>query len=84
MTKHTHKYERIRLGKNKRVEFKCVIPGCVHHIAPELVVGRLSICFECGDEFVMTKYNVKKHAKPRCINCIAGGNKIKKILELIG
>lgn len=68
MEKHTHKYIRIKIGKNKRVEYRCSIAGCVHHIRPELVIGRFSKCNKCNDEFTMDKYATKL-AKPTCQSC---------------
>ena len=84
MEKHTHKYQRIKIGKNKRVEFKCAIPGCVHHIIPELVLGRPSICWNCGDEFIITKYNIKAHAKPKCLKCQKGKENITNLIAILG
>jgi hypothetical protein len=68
MDKHTHKYIRIKIGKNKRIEYRCAIPGCVHHIRPELVTGRFSLCNKCNNEFTMDKYATKL-AKPTCLSC---------------
>ena len=80
MEKHVHKYIRIKIGKNKRVEYRCSIAGCVHHIRPELVIGRFSKCNKCNDEFTMDKYATKL-AKPTCQECRASDD-IKKLAEL--
>ena len=76
---HIHRYIKIRIGERKRAEMRCAIPGCVHHIRPELAIGRLSICWNCGEEFALTKYNIRKHKHPKCINCI--DTKQKKTLQ---
>jgi hypothetical protein len=82
MTKHVHKYVRIKLGRNKdRIEYKCALPGCPHHLEKELVVGRISICNFCGDEFVMDLYSTKL-AKPHCLNCGKNKEKIEKVRDI--
>lgn len=88
MAKHTHKYYRIRIGKNKRIEFKCGINGCVHHLTPELALGRLCICWVCGKEFYLNRESLKR-AKPRCDECIERKIKVDEsdveaVLEVIG
>ncbi len=69
-----HKYVRIKIGKNKRVVFKCSILGCVHTCRDELIIGRKSICNSCGNEMFMTKLNTKL-AKPHCDDCTKHKNK---------
>ena len=85
MEKHTHCYIRIKLGKNKRIEYKCSIPGCVHHLRyPELVVGRMTQCNRCNDEFIFEKRHLEL-AKPHCDKCTNSRNKDReKLLELLG
>jgi hypothetical protein len=63
---HTHKYERVRLGK--KYVYKCALPNCPHYVYKELAKGRVSICWRCGDEFVMNTYSVQL-AKPHCKKC---------------
>jgi hypothetical protein len=82
MTKHIHKYHRIRLGKNRRIEYKCAIPGCVHHIVPELALGRESICWTCGEAFFLDKLALQL-AKPHHRECGKKNNNRIKILEMI-
>ncbi len=63
--KHTHKYRRVRLGKNKRYTvYRCVRPNCTHFIEEKLVLGRSTICWKCGAEFIMTEKTMKM--KPNC------------------
>jgi hypothetical protein len=82
---HIHKYIRIKIGKTKRIEYKCAIPGCVHHIREELIDGRQSLCNRCSKPFFMDKKNMKL-AKPHCDECTMSNkqSKINKIAELVG
>lgn len=82
MQKHVHKYHRIRLGKNKRIEYKCAIPGCVHHLPPELVIGRECICWVCGEPFYLDKWALQL-AKPHHRECIRKSNNRARILEMM-
>lgn len=68
MEKHIHKYVRIKVGKNKRIEYKCAIPGCVHKVREEYAVGRESLCNRCGNVFYLNKENMRL-AKPHCPYC---------------
>lgn len=79
--RHTHKYIRIRIGKNKRIRFKCDIAGCPHSIEPELAINRKSICNRCGDEFILTRSSLDL-AKPHCNSC-TNSHKHEKINRLI-
>jgi len=50
LIEHVHKYMRVKLGKKKDfIVFKCMIPGCTHYLQRDLVVGRESICWVCGE-----------------------------------
>jgi hypothetical protein len=77
--KHIHKYRRIKIGKNKDyVVYKCFL-DCPHYITPELVIGRMSICWYCGNEFEMTKASLK--LKPTCGCYKQGTPRIEEIDE---
>jgi hypothetical protein len=83
MEKHIHKYVRIKIGKNKRIEFKCSIPACPHHLRYELIEGRESICNRCGGPFIMTKTSMQL-SKPHCDDCTnTKKTKLNKIRELM-
>lgn len=84
MEKHTHQYVRIKIGKNKRIEFKCSVDGCVHHIRPELAIGRNSICYRCGNTFVLDKANMQL-ARPHCDVCTDSPkvNEVKTIAQIL-
>ncbi|HEY4698981.1 MAG TPA: hypothetical protein VIH27_01220 [Nitrososphaerales archaeon] len=85
MTKHIHRYVRIKIGRNQRIEYKCSIPGCTHHVREELAIGRESLCYRCGNVFFLDKENMKL-TRPRCINCKQSSNQtiIDKLAELVG
>ena len=63
---HIHKYIRVRLGKH--IVYKCSLANCTHFLRRELVVGRLSICWRCGEPFVMNRESITL-ARPRCTTC---------------
>lgn len=81
MAKHTHKYKRMKIGKNKDYPvFRCFVPGCTHYISEEHVVNRYSICWLCDQSFVVTPDLIRM--KPICKSCKAGrkeGHKAKPI-----
>ena len=79
--KHTHKYQRITIGKNKHAVYRCVLPGCVHKIEPELLFGRAAICNKCGQEFFIDK-EAAQLAKPRCITCKKTSKHVNKLMEM--
>lgn len=69
-----HKYERIKLGNKGFEVFKCMLRDCAHWIRKELVVGRETICWRCGDALVMTKFTATMK-KPHCKKCTRPYNK---------
>ncbi len=71
-----HKYQRIKLWGHHPV-YKCMQTDCSHYIEPELVVNRLSICWECEDEFRMSA-KMAKLVKPHCATCGKGEKKTSK------
>ena len=79
MSKHTHQYIRVKVGKNKRIVMKCAVAGCVHTCAPELAVGRYSICPRCFDSFILTSASLQL-ARPHCTDCTV--SKKKKDLDV--
>jgi len=85
--KHTHKYIRGRLGE-KHVIFRCAFPDCTHYLAKEFVIGKLSVCNRCGEDFIMTRASVSL-AKPHCESCTKSPKaeeqrNIKDFLEKVG
>ena len=72
--KHTHKYERVEVGKNGWVVYRCVLPNCSHYLPRmELVVGKQSICWGVCDGttiYSQDDYN-QKLKRPMCSGCRA-------------
>ena len=66
--KHIHKYIKIKVGRNRRVEYKCALPGCTHVTRPEYIPGRQSICNRCDKPFFLDKDNMQL-LNPRCLTC---------------
>ena len=72
--KHTHKYQMIRLGKNKQKAYRCMLPDCNHYVYPEFIEGKRCVCYICNNEFIITPYAAKLK-RPHCDNCVAKGEK---------
>ena len=67
MAKHTHKLRRVRYNSGRTMYF-CVLTDCSFKINPMLAFGKRSICWRCGEEFIMGEYTLKL-AKPHCGDC---------------
>lgn len=69
---HTHKYIKTHIPALTSVnceQWKCSISGCVHFLPTNCtVVGRLSICHQCDDKFVMTNNQLEMN-EPICNDC---------------
>lgn len=65
-TKHTHKLKRITYKSGNTMYF-CVL-DCNFKISPALALGKKSICWRCGHEFIMSEYSLRL-AKPHCEGC---------------
>lgn len=59
-----HKYMKIKFKDSGYEVYKCMIPACTHFIRKELAIGNLTICWGCGNEFVLTPNRMIK--KPTC------------------
>ncbi len=72
-TKHIHKYIRRNIGtKEKPTERYCCADSSCTHFMPslQLVIGKDSICWECGDVFQISIDQVQNLIKkPRCYEC---------------
>lgn len=70
MTKHqVHKYKRIKF-KSGHIVFRCMLPGCSHFIREELLRGRLSVCWRCGEEHVITNTRLSKQHCDSCTKSV--------------
>lgn len=68
--KHTvHKY--IYVIDGTRPIYRCIIPGCRHFIGEALILGQVSVCNRCDEEFVISKKMIspRRVKKPHCDNC---------------
>ncbi len=68
--KHTHRYHKTRPNtrRNEPV-WACSLPGCSHFIPLNTTVeGRKSLCWNCGEELIMTE-NEMAVDKPECPSC---------------
>ena len=78
--RHVHKYMRINMSSHKI--WACALPECNHYMPihlEELVPGKASICWECGDKMILDLDNMKSD-KPKCAEC-SGLKDIAKYLE---
>lgn len=60
---HIHTYERISGEKTPR--YKCADPDCSHVVVKNYLPGKRSKCWGCGQEFILTKADLKL-ARPHC------------------
>ena len=66
---HIHKYHKEFLGKKKTVIWKCAFPDCTHFVYTGLVLGKQSVCWNCGDIFILPKIESKLISEPWCEEC---------------
>ena len=79
--RHPHKYHKIQLSFGK--VWACALPECSHYMPlhmTELVVGKFSICWKCGEQFVLEPHHLKLD-KPICNDC--NPFEIKSITEFL-
>lgn len=83
-TQHTHKFKRLKY-KSGNITFFCTLPDCTVKINPQLALGKRSICWRCGSDFILNEYALRL-AKPHCPSCHKpkhGGIDHNKAQELI-
>jgi len=73
--KHTHKYEYTDMGY--QMLWACALPDCPHHL-PKWMEKRIlraaSICWKCGEEFILDEYSTRtaiqeRNGLPICQEC---------------
>lgn len=72
--RHTHKYMKV-----KQV-WCCALPDCTHFMPrnmPMSVTGKASICWNCGEEFILDERSMKEE-RPICFECTDAGKVIKE------
>jgi hypothetical protein len=62
---HIHTYVQF---KSRPGYFRCAAPDCTHFLIREMVIGKNSLCTECGSQFLIDFDNAKLK-KPRCLKC---------------
>jgi hypothetical protein len=65
--KHTHKMKRLKYKSGNTIFF-CALPDCSFKTNVALALGKKSICWRCGNTFIMSEYSLRL-AKPHCDNC---------------
>ncbi len=65
--KHIHKLKRLRYKSGNEIFF-CVLPDCNKKFNIALALGKRSLCWRCGEEFIMSDYSLRL-TKPHCENC---------------
>ena len=65
--KHICKFRRLRYKSGNEIFF-CALPDCPKKMNPALLLGKRSLCWRCGNEFIMNEYSLRL-AKPHCSNC---------------
>ena len=63
--KHLHTYERHRKRKNL---YRCIDPDCTHVTDKDMLQGKRAMC-KCGEEFILSRYDLNYLKTPRCENC---------------
>jgi len=76
-TKHIHKLKMIKYKTGNKVFF-CSL-DCTFKISVQLALGKRSICWRCGESFIMTEYSLRL-VKPHCPQCHQSKDK-KEIIE---
>ncbi len=69
---HEHKYYLAKIGKTWQV-YKCALPGCPHYLPHvKLMHNRRSVCWGCGDIFILSHAKHRRVVRPKCENCVRG------------
>lgn len=76
--KHIHKLKRLKY-KTGNIVFFCALPDCSFKSNIALSLGKRSLCWRCGESFIMNEYSLRL-AKPHCDSC----HKPKKEVDISG
>ena len=77
--KHVHKFKRLKFKSGNTIFF-CALPDCNQKLNTSLALGKRSLCWRCGEPFIMNEYSLRL-AKPHCENCHKPKNEIKEVKE---
>lgn len=78
-----HKYHRVDMGYNK--VWACALEDCTHYMPKHLefqMKNRKSLCWKCGDEFVLTAGAMLKEY-PMCPLCSDDTSKMLDIFDKV-
>ncbi len=66
-TTHIHKLKRLKYKSGNSIFF-CALPDCNFKTNTSLALGKRSICWRCGESFIINEYSLRL-AKPHCESC---------------
>ena len=75
--KHVHKYKRLTYKTGSSIFF-CTLPDCTNKIKTPLALGKSSLCWRCGEVFIINEYSIRL-AKPHCENCHKSKSDIARV-----
>lgn len=64
---HIHKLKRHRFKTGSSILY-CTGANCSYKVAPQLALGKLTLCWRCDKPFTLDDYTMRL-AKPHCRNC---------------
>ena len=67
MPKINHIHQLVRV-KGSKTQYKCAYPICNFVWYKKFLIGKLSICNGCAEEFVTDEYSLSR-AVPKCVKC---------------
>ena len=77
---HTHRYFQFYSAPEKRHYWGCRLDGCTHYLPGNMPspLGKMSICWTCHSEFIMTKENMEQKF-PVCETCMRDLAKVPEV-----
>lgn len=72
-----HKYYRTEFSNSGTTIYRCGLPGCPHFVYEPLVIGRFSVCWRCGNDFIINKKTIRNR-KLHCEECTKGKEQVRK------
>ena len=73
---HCCKWKRHTYETGTKIFF-CTLPKCNKKLKIGLALGKESLCWRCGEVFILNEYSVRL-ARPHCENCHKSKNLIDK------
>lgn len=65
---HIHKFKRHTYKSTGATVYFCALPDCNFKIGTQFALGKMCICWRCGNPFQMTAYSIRA-AQPHCPAC---------------